>query len=129
MDKHELRRENFNAVIDRLGGQAVFIEKTNMNQGQISALQNGGRNMGEKLARKIEEMLELVPGSLDVEGGAGQDPIRVAIEKDTGLTPNEKATLIQALKTFRENKQMRIVIDPLPVPTMSGQNGQKRRGT
>lgn len=56
-----IRAENLKAWIDRYygGKQAAFIEKTGMNQGELSALINGRRVFGERKARSIEELAEM----------------------------------------------------------------------
>lgn len=56
-----IRAENLKAWIDKYygGKQAAFIEKTAMNQGELSALINGRRVFGERKARSIEELADM----------------------------------------------------------------------
>lgn len=56
-----IRAENLKAWIDEYygGKQAAFIEKTGMNQGELSALINGRRVFGERKARAIEELADM----------------------------------------------------------------------
>lgn len=56
-----IRAENLKAWIDEYygGKQAAFIEKTGMNQGELSALINGRRVFGERKARSIEQLAEM----------------------------------------------------------------------
>lgn len=56
-----IRAENLKAWIDEYygGKQAAFIEKTGMNQGELSALINGRRVFGERKARSIEELADM----------------------------------------------------------------------
>ncbi|HIW07013.1 MAG TPA: peptidase S24 [Candidatus Ignatzschineria merdigallinarum] len=56
-----IRAENLKAWIDKYygGKQAAFIEKTGMNQGELSALINGRRVFGERKARSIEELADM----------------------------------------------------------------------
>ncbi len=78
-----IRAENLKAWIDEYygGKQAAFIEKTGMNQGELSALINGRRVFGERKARSIEDLaqmpnmyleqtdsLELIPTPVDMKG-------------------------------------------------------------
>jgi hypothetical protein len=102
MDLHELRRDRLNRLIEKMGGQAVFLEKTGMNQGQVSALQNGGRNMGEKLARKIERMTGTANMYLD--GGEAEDPMTViqgGIERADWMSAEDKAYFIRQIEWLR----------------------------
>ncbi|MHC5224523.1 LexA family protein [Ignatzschineria sp. LJL83] len=57
----KIRAENLKAWIDEYygGKQAAFIEKTGMNQGELSALINGRRVFGERKARSIEELADM----------------------------------------------------------------------
>ncbi len=56
-----IRAENLKTWIDKYygGKQAAFIEKTGMNQGELSALINGRRVFGERKARSIEELADM----------------------------------------------------------------------
>lgn len=56
-----IRAENLKSWIDEYfgGKQAAFIEKTGMNQGELSALINGRRVFGERKARSIEELAHM----------------------------------------------------------------------
>lgn len=108
MDIFEIRRKNLNALIDSMGGQAVFIDRTNRNQGQTSALQNGGRNIGEKLARKIEKQCGIPDKSLDRADGLNQDPmeaIEQAINSAHWLDDADKRHFLGLLKGMRGKKQ------------------------
>lgn len=67
MDIQRTRREGLRQVIDtKFGGrQADFVAKTNMNQGEVSLLLKN-KSFGEKKARKIEQLVGLPPGYLDI---------------------------------------------------------------
>ncbi len=104
MKKTELRRANLNARIKELGGQAAFIEKTGMNQGQVSALQNGtgNRSFGEKLARKIELLAGWPHECLD--SVAELDPmsqIEAALTSAEWLRPQDRANLLGLINGMR----------------------------
>lgn len=61
MDIQDIRRRRLQILIDReYGGvQANFIEKTGINQGELSGLLGGKRTFGERKARGIERQTEL----------------------------------------------------------------------
>lgn len=54
----DIRRKNLKNWIDKYhdGSQASFIEKTNTNQGELSAIINGHKAFGEKKARSFEDL-------------------------------------------------------------------------
>lgn len=65
MDIQEIRRQRLAQLIkDQYGTQANFIEQTNENQGEISALLRD-KSFGEKKARKLEQKCGLPPFWLD----------------------------------------------------------------
>jgi hypothetical protein len=103
MDEDQLiRQQRLNSYIRRIGGQALFIEKTGMNQGQVSSLQNGGRGMGGKLARKIEEQCGLPKWWLDGLGGDDPlDDVKQALDRLDGLTPQMRAAIIANINAMR----------------------------
>jgi len=77
MDIQDMRRARLAKLIkDFFGGsQAQFIDKTNENQSEISALLNTKKSFGEKKARKIEEKCGLpiywLDGDVAHSGSAG----------------------------------------------------------
>lgn len=65
-----IRKRNLERLIEKLGTQKAFADAAsgplgNVPESLISQILNGTRNMGEKLARKIEGNMELEPNSLD----------------------------------------------------------------
>jgi hypothetical protein len=105
MDIFETRKKNLNVRIADMGGQAVFIDATGMNQGQVSSLQNGGKNIGEKLARGIEQKAGWPKGCLDSD--LPMDPIgqiNAALEAASWLTPAERANVIALLTSMKESR-------------------------
>jgi hypothetical protein len=102
----EIRKHNLNTRIAKMGGQSAFIEKTGMNQGQVSSLQNNPRSFGEKVARNIEALAQWPAGCLDVpiDGGIG-DPLEV-VEAAFKLMPYvddiERDRMLWHLKRLRD---------------------------
>jgi hypothetical protein len=101
----QLRRQNLNALIEGMGGQSEFINKTGMNQGQVSLLQNGKKLMGEDLARAIEAKAGWASGSLDsAEPADPLDRIEAAIQAAHWLTSAEMENFIGLLRSMRESR-------------------------
>jgi hypothetical protein len=54
----QVRRENFSAEVERLGGKKAFIDRTDENPDMVNQIlrgkENGGRNIGDRLARRLE---------------------------------------------------------------------------
>ena len=64
----DIRRKNLNDLIGRHGerGRIIdFAERHGLDASYISQLLNKHRGMGEKAARKIEQVIGLAPGALD----------------------------------------------------------------
>lgn len=63
MDITDIRRESLQRLIDQEygGKQARFIEKTGINQGELSAILRGSKSFGEKKARSLEDLAGLPP--------------------------------------------------------------------
>lgn len=67
MDISEIRRNRLSKLIEEkfANRQAEFIKKTNINQGELSAILRGKKSFGEKKARKLEEAAGLPNGWFD----------------------------------------------------------------
>lgn len=59
------RRENLKSYLNVYKTQRALAEVCDLDKAYISAVLNKRRNMGDKVARKIELNLELLIGSLD----------------------------------------------------------------
>lgn len=61
------RRDRLREVVDsRFGGvNKRFAEAIDLAQPQVSGIISGSRNIGERLARRLERLLDLPPGHLD----------------------------------------------------------------
>lgn len=99
MDIHDTRRNNLRAIIDlRFGGRIIDLATAiDRQQSYVSSLLNGKpphlKNLGEKLARKIELLLDLEPLSLD------SDEFKI---QDNGLTPAENLFLTSVRNAVNE---------------------------
>lgn len=67
-DIKAIRRENFRKLVDSLDGVTSATKVLRMSQSHVSQLYSTRaiKNIGDRLARKIEEQGGLVPGSLDL---------------------------------------------------------------
>lgn len=102
----QLRRQNLNAKIEEMGGQSAFVNKTGLNQGQVSLLQKGKKLMGEDLARSIETKAGWPPGCLDsTEPLDALDRIEAAINAADWVDDAFKKNFIGLIKGMRGNKQ------------------------
>ncbi len=61
----EIRRDNLLRLINEHGSQKNLADALDIEPSQISQIKNGVRDVGEKLARKIEERLSLRTGEMD----------------------------------------------------------------
>lgn len=66
-DIASIRRDNLRALVKKSGGQASFAKKIDMELSQLSQIigPNPTRNIGSRLARKIEKLVGLIYGDLD----------------------------------------------------------------
>lgn len=97
MEIKHIRRRNLVALI---GGktQREFAEETGMSDRHVSQLVNGFRQMGDVIARRIEEKLRLPRGWMDASH-AGQEARQPAA--DYGLDLVTAAEIDAAIEKFR----------------------------
>lgn len=69
----EIRKNNLKKIIETYPSQQAFAEKIERSTAQVSAWLGGWKNIGEKLARNIENKLGLDIYSLDKEAGATKE--------------------------------------------------------
>ena len=62
---YNARRENLRSFLDVFDTQIELAEVCDLEPAYLSAVLNKRRNMGDKVARKVELNLELLIGSLD----------------------------------------------------------------
>lgn len=67
VDVNAIRKANLRRLISSEGTLRAFAEKTGLNEDYVSSIvsENGMRNPGDKLMRRVEEAYKLTPGSLD----------------------------------------------------------------
>ena len=65
MDNKAVRRANIEMLVEKAGGPTRFGEQVGRDQVQVSQWL-GGKNVGDRLAREIEERLGKRKGWLDV---------------------------------------------------------------
>lgn len=74
---HQVRRENFAAKVARAGGPKAFAERYDENIDYVRQIlkgkDGGGRNIGDRAARRIEKMLGEPMYSLDADRSAPKD--------------------------------------------------------
>lgn len=73
MDITEIRRTNLVALIDAAGSIRILADQVGTAPNYLSEIKNHERNMGNKLARKIEQMLGKQDGWMDVNHDAPED--------------------------------------------------------
>ena len=66
-ETHKYRREGLRHLLEKLFGnnQAALAKATNISPGLLHDSLNAHRNVGERIARRVEEKLKLAPGALD----------------------------------------------------------------
>lgn len=64
---HKYRREGLRHLLEERfhGNQAALAKATNISPGLLHDSLNKVRNVGERIARRVEEKLKLAPGWLD----------------------------------------------------------------
>lgn len=95
----EIRLENLRSLIAKLGGPESFSMKIGKTPNQISQLANEHKGIGSKIAREVEEAINLERGWLDNDhsrAAAGAPPIEEkiyeAIRNDQALSILTKLT-------------------------------------
>lgn len=94
-----IRKKNLEKFVQQLGTQKAVADAAsgplgNVPESLISQIINGTRNMGEKLARKIEGNMGLEPGTLDradisaVQIKRKPDPRRQALKDMADIVPD-----------------------------------------
>lgn len=110
MTEHELRRRNLAALIGtERGAIADFAEKVGYSDGYISQLLSGHRNIGEKVARKIEKAIGVRTKLLDetdpqYESNGAIEDIESALRRADWLTPESREQIVGLVKALRSAK-------------------------
>lgn len=73
MENKEIRRANLAALIESHGSIRALADKVGTAPNYLSEIKNRERDMGDRLARKIEAALELSAGWMDASHAAEQE--------------------------------------------------------
>jgi hypothetical protein len=142
MTAYECRREHLLRLIDKHGGLAALNRKLDRAErdatlGQIAhghadSKTGKPRQMGDKLARQIEDRLGLKRGELDTpptpappsaaSPPPAPDPLEVLAAKLDALEPSMREHAVDTLKRYllaapAERARWRPLVDPLLLPT------------
>lgn len=71
---HEIRRDNLKVINNTYEKQVDFADRLSLASNYLNQLLTGHRNIGEKIARKIETSLKLEPYALDRDPNAFNEP-------------------------------------------------------
>ncbi len=106
MNSKEIRRKNLRALVDKADSGAAFAKQADIAPSLLSQIlgQNPTRNIGDRLARKIEDRLTLPAGWLDSIHGAivaepADSPIRTG-ESDGNNRYQALLTLGKLIEDF-----------------------------
>lgn len=85
MNSKEIRLSNLQALIQKAGTAAEFSKQSDIATSLLSQIlsTNPTRNVGDKLARKIEEKLQLPPGWMDAQHQSAPKSVTIAEPKPT----------------------------------------------
>lgn len=94
-----IRRENFKKLFDeRWKKQEEAAEALGIQPAYVSFLLTGRKDMGEKLARRMEKAAGLAPGYFDRDpSGLASDPMQLLMERFRASPPDVQALIQLAL--------------------------------
>jgi hypothetical protein len=85
MDVQEIRRNNLIALVEKYGGQAKLAKKVPPTApGHISQMYNATRDMGNSIARRFEDQLDMTHGWMDMPHDPESVKIARSISEDDG---------------------------------------------
>jgi hypothetical protein len=90
-----VRKQNLSRLLTRYQRQQALADAVGMSVQYLNQLFVGKRNLGEKLARKIEMKLGLERGWLDVPEGEETAPSEVVATLLNNMTPDQVKLLLQ----------------------------------
>lgn len=90
-----VRQQNLSRLLTRYRRQQAMADAIGMSVQYLNQLFLGKRNLGEKMARKIETKLGLERGWLDVPEGEEMTPNEVAATLLKKMTPDQVKLLLQ----------------------------------
>lgn len=90
----EIRKSNLKTLIKQIGTQRVLAETCGLAPAHVSQMVTGNRSMGDEVARRIEDSLNLDYGWMDTDGTLSVDKESVSKEdllyiKLLGKLPDE----------------------------------------
>ena len=96
------RRDNLKRLLADYPTQRHFAEAVGLSVAQVSHLVTGVREMGEEIARRIEEALGLEMGWMDrsvdaAVSGAGVSPASLRLAREIEALPSQQRGALQAL--------------------------------
>lgn len=105
MNSKEIRRKNLRALVNKADSGAAFAKQADIAPSLLSQIlsQNPTRNIGDRLARKIEEKLSLPPGWLDSMHGTDheQKPVeQIKVSEDGSSRYQALLTLGKLIEDF-----------------------------
>lgn len=83
------------------GGQRALADKLGMGEAQMSQLLGKHKNIGARLARRIESALSLPEGWMDVEHNDLTDEAVAFARQFQKLTPSQRKALQDLLKSLK----------------------------
>lgn len=106
MEIKEIRRKNLGVLLENTT-HIAFAEKAGMAAAHVSQIVNGSRNMGDKIARRIEKKLSLPVGWMDgpkmLYGTRDPDePLKRGIEILTAMEPEARHRAVKILAAMSE---------------------------
>lgn len=89
---HEIRRDNLIRLVSSYKSQRQFAHSTGLVPSHLSQLVTGVRDMGEDVARRIEQALGLSVGSMSIDPDT--PPAQPAIEPELQYLPSDELKLL-----------------------------------
>jgi transcriptional regulator with XRE-family HTH domain len=106
------RRVNLGNLIARYGGQRAFAERVGLSPAHVSQIMTGRRNVGDQVARRIEQALNRPPGWMDIDHSYAKDNVpeltpRQAILLDhfEALTEEQQGELLRELEEKKQRNE------------------------
>lgn len=94
-----IRRQRLAALVAEFGGPKALAEKTGTVDTHLIAIQQGRRDLGDKLAEKLEANAGKPFGWLDLPLGFSEEACRIAMQIDAIKDPQVKALAVQMCDT------------------------------
>ncbi|PVV05564.1 MAG: hypothetical protein B6D77_19125 [gamma proteobacterium symbiont of Ctena orbiculata] len=102
-----IRKENLLAQIARFGSQRAFAEKAGLAPAHVSQMVTDRRNMGEDVARRIENNLELADGHMDLQHHYPDNALHFPVAEHNRVAESDEE-MLQALLSKVDQMQQRL---------------------